>query len=65
MKKSFICTVEENNGKKYYNRIGEILEFSDKEGKPYQKVKLYHIPGQMLSVFEDKPKQNSDNPFGA
>lgn len=56
--KKFICTVEEGKeGKKFYNRIGEILTFTGNDGKPYEKIKLYHIPGQLLSVFEDKPKQ--------
>lgn len=65
--KRFITTVEEGkDGKKYYNRIGEILTFNGTNGA-YEKVKIYHMPGQLLSVFEDNPKNNDSqlNGFGA
>jgi len=62
MRKFIVTTEEGKDGKKYYNRIGEILSFSGTNGA-YEKVKLYHIPGQLLSVFEDKPK--GDSGFGA
>lgn len=36
-----------------WNRIGILFEAN---GKQY--VKLYHIPGVLISVFEPKPKNN-------
>ena len=55
--KKYICSGEpyEVNGEKKvrWNRIGEI--FTAKSGKDY--AKLYAMPGQLLSIFEDtKPK---------
>lgn len=51
--KRYICTREtyEKDGeeKTSWNRIGEIFE--SKNGKTY--CKLYHIPGVLLSIFED------------
>ena len=38
-----------------WNRIGVL--FDGKEGKQY--VKLHHIPGVLISVFERKPKQET------
>jgi len=38
-----------------WNRIGVL--FDGKEGKQY--VKLNHIPGVLISVFERKPKQET------
>ncbi len=56
MSKSFLCVGEpyESNGEKKvaWHRIGEI--FLAKNGKQY--VKLYHMPGALINVFEDKPK---------
>jgi hypothetical protein len=57
MAKKFICVGEpyESNGeeKMSFKRIGEL--FTGKNGKEY--AKLYTIPGQLLHVFEDKPKE--------
>ena len=63
MKRQFICAVETNGEKKFYNRIGEVLTFDGNNGV-YQKIKLYHIPGTMFSVFEDKPKNNDNQEHG-
>jgi len=38
-----------------WNRIGILFEKGDK-----QYVKLYHIPGVLISVFESKPKDNAE-----
>lgn len=55
--RQFICSCEEGkDNKKYWNRIGEVLTFSGQQGT-YQKIKLYHIPGVLFSVFEDKNQQ--------
>lgn len=57
MNKKFICSGEpyEVNGEKKirWNRIGEI--FAAKSGKEY--AKLYFMPGQLLSVFEDNKEK--------
>lgn len=62
--KKFICVGERYQGKEgektAWNRIGEIFEA--KNGKTY--CKLYHMPGQLLSIFEDtkqKPKAASND----
>jgi hypothetical protein len=56
--KKFLCVGEpyELNGEKKmrWNRIGEI--FTAKSGKDY--AKLYTMPGTLLSIFEDKPKED-------
>ena len=65
MRKFIVSSEEGKDGKKYWNRIGELVTFSGKDGE-YQKVKLYHLPGILFSVFEDKPKNNDSqlNGFG-
>ncbi len=40
-----------------WNRIGVLID--GREGKQY--VKLYHIPGQLISVFDQKKKETSTN----
>ncbi len=54
MSKQFLCIGEpyESNGEKKvsWHRIGEM--FIAKNGKQY--VKLYHIPGTLINVFEDE-----------
>ncbi len=56
--KRFLCVGEsyESNGEKKtsWNRIGEI--FTAKNGKEY--AKIYTMPGVLISVFEDKKKEN-------
>jgi len=57
MVKKFICVGEPYKGndgtdKMSFKRIGEL--FTGKNGKEY--AKIYTIPGQLLHVFEDKPK---------
>lgn len=37
-----------------WNKIGVLIDGSN--GKQY--VKLFHIPGQLISVFEQKPKED-------
>lgn len=63
MPKKFICTGEpyESGGeeKMSFKRIGEI--FVGKNGKEY--AKLYTIPGQLLHIFEDKPKESKGEDF--
>lgn len=63
MAKRYICIGEEyeTNGEKkvFWQRIGEI--FSGKNGKEY--AKLYHIPGKLLHIFEEKKKANEDVDF--
>lgn len=48
----------EVNGEKKtaYKTIGEI--FTSKAGKEY--CKIYHMPGVLISVFEDKPKEKNE-----
>ena len=61
----YLCVGEpyEKNGEKKiaWKRIGET--FTAKNGKDY--VKLYHMPGTLISVFEDNntkhPKQEQDS----
>ena len=36
-----------------WNKVGVLIETN---GKQY--VKLFHIPGQLISVFEQKPKED-------
>jgi hypothetical protein len=59
MSKQFLCIGEpyESNGEKKvsWHRIGEM--FIAKNGKQY--VKLYHIPGALINVFEDEKKNAS------
>lgn len=38
-----------------WNKIGILLESN---GKQY--IKLYHIPGTLISVFEQKPKNSGE-----
>ena len=56
MSKQFLCIGEgyESNGEKKvsWHRIGEM--FLAKNEKQY--VKLYHIPGALINVFEDEKK---------
>jgi hypothetical protein len=40
-----------------WNRIGILID--SKEGKQY--VKLYHIPGVLISVFERKKKEETSD----
>jgi hypothetical protein len=60
MAKSFLCIGEkyESNGeeKMSWKRIGEM--FIGGNGKQY--IKLYHIPGALINVFEDKPKESKE-----
>jgi hypothetical protein len=53
MAKKYLCIGQEyeSNGEKKMNwqRLGEMFE--GKNGKQY--VKLYHIPGALIHVFED------------
>ena len=39
-----------------WNKIGVLIETN---GKQY--VKLFHIPGQLISVFEQKPKEQKED----
>lgn len=61
--KQFLCIGEEyeKDGEKKvaWKRIGEM--FIAKNGKQY--VKLYHIPGALISVFEDQPKKKDEGDF--
>ena len=61
MSKQFLCIGEkyEKDGEEKiaWKRIGEM--FIAKNGKQY--VKLYHIPGALISVFEDKPKESKED----
>lgn len=45
---------KEGNEKVNWNRIGILFEA---KGKQY--VKLYHIPGILISIFEPKEKNNN------
>jgi len=55
----FLCVGEEYeaNGEKKvaWKRIGET--FTGKNGKEY--VKIYHMPGTLIHVFEDKKKEQA------
>lgn len=55
----YLCVGEpyEKNGEKKvsWKRIGETFE--GKNGKQY--VKLYHMPGTLISVFEDEKSKQS------
>lgn len=55
MKDLMIRESYEKNGetKVSWNKIGVLIESAN--GKQY--VKLFHIPGQLISVFEQKPKE--------
>lgn len=57
----YLCIGEEyeSNGEKKmsWKRIGETFEA--KNGKQY--VKLYHIPGVLIHVYEEKKNQNFKN----
>lgn len=54
----YLCVPEEyeKNGEKKtsWNRIGVFIE--GKNGKQY--VKLYHIPGVLIHVYEEKKKES-------
>ena len=62
MAKKFMCVGEpyEANGEKKvaWKRIGEI--FIGKNGKEY--AKIYHIPGALINIFEDQPKNAASAP---
>jgi hypothetical protein len=58
----YLCIREsykDKNGdeKVSWNRIGILID--SKEGKQY--VKLYHIPGVLISVFECKKKEETSD----
>jgi hypothetical protein len=60
----YLCIGEEYEGKDgekkvAWKRIGE--KFIAKNGKEY--VKLYHIPGKLINVFEDQPKKKDEGDF--
>jgi len=41
-----------------WNRIGVMFESNDKKY-----MKLYHMPGTLISVFEPKPKEEQGSAF--
>jgi len=45
--------------KKEYRTIGEVLTISGQDGSSFQKIKLYHMPGADISLFEQKPKEQA------
>jgi len=51
---------EDKNGeeKLKWNRIGVMFESKDKKY-----IKLYHMPGTLISVFEVKPKEEQGEAF--
>jgi hypothetical protein len=58
MAKKFLCVGEpykaaDGTDKVFFNRIGEMFE--SRAGKTY--CKLYMLPGVLIHVFEDKPKE--------
>ena len=57
----YLCVGEEyeSNGvkKMAWKRIGEI--FSGKNGKQY--VKLYHMPGTLIHVYEQEKKDSKES----
>lgn len=59
MKDLCIREVYTKNGeeKVTWNKVGVLID--GKEGKQY--VKLYHIPGQLISVFEQKKKAGAQS----
>lgn len=63
MKKKYLCIGEEydSNGtpKVYWQRIGEM--FTGKNGKEY--VKLYHIPGKLIHLFDAEKKEEKEPNF--
>lgn len=56
-----LCVREtyQKNGeeKTAWNRIGVLIE--GKEGKSY--IKLFHMPGVLVSIFDQKPKGTKDD----
>lgn len=58
VKRSYICSNTESNGKKYYYRVGEIVVFDGDDGSNFSCVKLYANPNERYSVFaDDKDKK--------
>lgn len=59
----YLCVGEpyEKNGEKKmsWKRVGEI--FTSKAGKEY--VKIYHMPGVLISVFEDDKNKEATKPL--
>lgn len=59
-----LCVAEKfkdkNTGedKLHWNRIGVMFDSNDK-----QYIKLYHMPGTLISVFEPKPKDGQGEAF--
>ena len=47
---------KQGNEKINWSRIGILFEANDKEY-----VKLYHMPGILISVFEQKKKETNDD----
>lgn len=55
-------TYEKDGEKKTtWNRVGYI--FQAKDGREY--VKLYHIPGALIHIYEQKKKESEDFDFNA
>lgn len=50
-------TDRDGNEKTSWNKVGILIDKGDK-----QYVKLYHMPGVMISVFEQKKKEESVSP---
>ena len=49
---------KDETDKTVWNRIGVMFESN---GKQY--IKLYHMPGTLISVFEPKPKEEQGEAF--
>ena len=49
---------KDNQEKVSWNKIGFIFTSNDKEY-----MKLFHIPNTLISIFEQKPKETTKEPF--
>ena len=45
-----------------WKTIGEVLTFSKEDGTYSKMVKLYSMPGASISLFEQKPKEQKEQP---
>lgn len=54
-----LCTIVENNGKKFYNKVGRITEWPKDDGGTRLQTELFMFPNLNLATFEQKPREGT------
>lgn len=55
-------TDKQGNEKTSWKTIGEVLTFQKEDGSYSKMMKLYSMPGVNISLFEQKPRENTEQP---